>query len=122
MVFWLLFCINICCKSISALHLNCTKTFLFPIEQVTIQSPQENSQHLNSKVDIFHYVFTKRSYFITTIQFKLVAGIICIYVPILLYFIFLTHLTYNVQLVGTHFQFHRKMSTPHHYKCKKVTE
>ena len=35
---------------------------------------------------------------------------------------FKTHLPYNVQSVGTHFQFHTKMRTPHHYKCKKVIE
>ena len=62
------------------------KTFLFPTEQVTIQCPQENpKQHLNPKVHIFHYFFAKKSYLITTIQFKQVAGIICIDGPILIY-------------------------------------
>ena len=55
----------------------------------------------------------------TAIQFKLVAGIICIYGPILQYFIFLTHLPKYVQSVGTHFQFHTKMSTSDHSECKK---
>ena len=53
------------------------KTFLFPKEQVTIQSPQENSPltALKPKVHIFHYFFVKKSYLLTAIQSKLVVGI-----------------------------------------------
>ena len=63
------------------------KTFLFPTEQVTIQCPQENSPKTTFKRKSSHFslLFAKKSYLITTIQFKLVAEIICIYGPILLY-------------------------------------
>ena len=58
MVLWLLFCINICLKSISVGTKIVHKTFLFPIKQVTIQCSQENSPKTALK-SIFHYIFAK---------------------------------------------------------------
>ena len=89
--------------SIIILHLNCLQNIPLPIQQLTIQSPQGThpKKHLNSKVHIFHYFFTKKLYFITTIQFKLVVGIICIYVPILLYFQFF-NLFVQISEIGDH--------------------
>ena len=55
MVLWLLFCKNICLESISVFHQNCSKTFLFPTEQVTIQCPQENSSKTTLKPKSSHF-------------------------------------------------------------------
>ena len=55
MVLWLLFCKNICFESISDFHQNCSKTFLFPTQQVTIQSPQENSPKTTLKPKSSHF-------------------------------------------------------------------
>ena len=55
MVLWLLFCKNICLESISVLHQNCSKTFPFPTEQVTIQCPQENSTKTTLKPKSSHF-------------------------------------------------------------------
>ena len=63
------------------------KTFLFHMEQLTLPSPQENS-NLNPKFHIFHYFFAKKSYLNTVIQSKLVTGTHCTYDPISLSFQF----------------------------------
>ena len=130
MVLWLLFCINMCFKCIFLFCIQICikivpKTFLFPIEQVTIQCPQESSPKtaLKPKSSHFSLLFAKKSYLIRTIQCKLVTGINYIYNSILLYFqFFFIYLSKYVKSVATHFQFHTKMRTPHYSECKKATE
>ena len=126
MVLWLLFCKNICLESISILHQNCSKNIPLSNRTGNNTMPTRELTQNNTytqKFTFFTTFFAKKSYLITTIQFKLVAGIICIYGPILLYFKnFLIYLSKYVKSVVTHFQFTTKMRTPHHSKCKKVTE
>ena len=100
------------------------KTFLFPAEQVTIQCPQETSPKttLKPKSSHFSLLFCQKSYLITTIQFKLVAGIICIYGPILLYFKIFYLFVQICEISCDTFSIYHKNEDPHHSKCKKETE
>ena len=115
MVLWLLFCINMCLKSISVLHQNCSKNI--PLSNRTGNKYNAHKrtypkQHLNPKVHIFHYVFAKKSYLIRAIQSKLVMGINYIYNSILLYFQFFNLFVQICEIGGHTFSISHKNEDP----------